>query len=50
MAESSTPAQAPAAQESTERQWTPVVMVVVVVAAFAAGCRTGRGWGRLTGW
>jgi hypothetical protein len=50
MAESGTRRQALAAQESTERPWAPVVMVVVVVAAFVVGCRTGRGWGRLTGW
>ena len=50
MAESGTEPQAPAVRESTERPWVAVVMVVVAVAAFVAGCRTGRGWGRLTGY
>jgi hypothetical protein len=49
MAESGT-GQALAARESTERPWAPVVMMVVVVTAFVIGCRTGRGWARLTGW
>jgi hypothetical protein len=49
MAESETH-QMPAAQERGERPWMPVVAVVVVLTAFVAGWRCGRGWGRLTGW
>ena len=41
---------APPVEEHSERPWAPVLVVVVVVAAFVAGCRAGRGWGRLTGY
>jgi hypothetical protein len=37
------------ARESTERPWA-VMVVVVIVAAFVVGWRSGRGWGRMTGW
>jgi hypothetical protein len=50
MAEPGTQRQAQAARGRTERPWAPVVLVVVIVAAFVVGWRTGRGWGRLTGW
>jgi hypothetical protein len=49
MAEGVYQRQAPAAEQRTERPWA-AMMVVLVVAAFVAGCRTGRGWGRLTGY
>jgi hypothetical protein len=42
--------QALGAGERTDRPWAVVVVVVLVAAAFVVGCRTGRGWGRLTGY
>ena len=42
--------QAPAAGERADRPWAAVVVAALVVAAFVAGCRTGRGWGRLIGY
>jgi hypothetical protein len=38
-----------AARERTAAPWG-VVMVVLIAAAFMAGWRSRRGWGRLTGW
>jgi hypothetical protein len=49
MAEGVDQRQASAAGERTDRPWV-AVMVVLVAAAFVAGCRTGRGWGRLMGY
>ena len=49
MAEPVDQPQALAAGQRTDRPWAAVVVVLVVVA-FVAGCRTGRGWGRLTGY
>jgi hypothetical protein len=51
MAEPVDQPQTPAAGERTERpRAAAVVVLVLVAAAFAAGCRTGRGWGRLMGY
>jgi hypothetical protein len=50
MAEPVDQPQASAAEERTERPWAAVVVVFLVAAAFVAGCRTGRGWARLTGY
>jgi predicted small secreted protein len=36
-------------EKRTEKPWAMVVLVLVA-AAFVAGCRTGRGWGRLVGY
>jgi hypothetical protein len=50
MAEPEYKPQALAAGERTERPLAVLVVVVLVATAFVAGCRAGRGWGRLTGY
>jgi hypothetical protein len=42
--------EAPTAEEPTQASWVEIVVVVVVAVAFVAGWRSGRGWGRLTGY
>lgn len=49
MAESGARRQVLDAHAPTEGRWAAVV-VVLVAAAFVAGWRSGRRWGRLMGW